>query len=285
MNFKEIGEGRILFQFFHRLDHKRVVEGGPWSIGSHPLIIHQMRVGEVPHSVPLNKILFWVQIYNLPMGCFSEKVGRMLGDFIGTFVEYVVSNKGVAWKPFMRIRMELDVNLPLKRGKKIRTGMGSSSTVTFKYERLQLFCFICGKLGHTESGCEVLFESDEGNIRKDWGPFLKAPERRAQFSGGDRWLRGENDEKFYPVEKSSENPTTGGGAVNIDDGGNIVDQVNEIVTVKDIFLGQLSINRDNRDMDNILKGTLIRNPCFEFISIDETEGSDDCTLTDIRKRK
>lgn len=37
---KDIGDSRLLIQFSHRLDHKRVVDGGPWSIGSHQLIIH-----------------------------------------------------------------------------------------------------------------------------------------------------------------------------------------------------------------------------------------------------
>lgn len=152
---KEIGEQRILIQFFHKMDLKRVVEGGLWSIGNHPLIIHQMKIGKITHNVPLNKILFWVQIYNLPMGSFIESVGRALGNFIGIFLEYDASNRGDAWKPFMRIRVEVDVNTPLKRGKKIWMSTGASSMVNFKYERLQLFCFICGKLGHTESACDI----------------------------------------------------------------------------------------------------------------------------------
>ncbi|KAL8496773.1 hypothetical protein ACS0TY_020448 [Phlomoides rotata] len=62
---------------------KRVVEGGPWTIGNHLLILHQLQIGEVPHQVPLNHLAFWVQIYDLPMWSFSEGVGRSLGNFIG----------------------------------------------------------------------------------------------------------------------------------------------------------------------------------------------------------
>lgn len=52
---------------------------------------------------------------------------------------------------YMRIRVELDTDQPLKKGKKIMLGTGEAKVVNFKYERLQIFCFICGKLGHTES--------------------------------------------------------------------------------------------------------------------------------------
>ncbi|KAL8551821.1 hypothetical protein ACS0TY_000757 [Phlomoides rotata] len=39
--FKNIGNGRMLVQFFHRLDINRVMDGGPWSFDNHPLLIHR----------------------------------------------------------------------------------------------------------------------------------------------------------------------------------------------------------------------------------------------------
>lgn len=147
-----------------------------------------------PSSSSPEQDLFWVQIYNIPVGLFSEDIGRTLGNFIGNFMEYDSSNKGATWKPFMRIWVELDVGIPLKKGKKIRLGSGEPSTVIFKYERLQFFCFICGKLGHTESMCDKLFDSNVSDISKNWGPFLKAPDRRNLPNSGDKWLRD------YPVK-------------------------------------------------------------------------------------
>lgn len=37
---KEIGEHRYLFQFFHRIDVKRVLDGAPWFFGVNPLVLH-----------------------------------------------------------------------------------------------------------------------------------------------------------------------------------------------------------------------------------------------------
>lgn len=78
VSIRDIGNRRILIQFFHILDLKRVVDGGPWNIANHPLLLHRLQVGEVPDQIPLNKIAFWVQVHKLPYGTFSESVGRSL---------------------------------------------------------------------------------------------------------------------------------------------------------------------------------------------------------------
>lgn len=120
-------------------------------------------------------------------------MGRSLGDFIGTFLLYDDSNKGATWKPYMRIKVAINVDQPLRRWKKIKLSNGNSTQVDFKYERLQIFCFICGKLGHSERFCDIPYSAPESEIVKGWGAFLKAPNRRSQPMPGDKWLRSEAD--------------------------------------------------------------------------------------------
>lgn len=110
----------------------------------------------------------------------------LLGNFIGKFLEYDDSNYVAVWRQFMRIRVVVDVDIPLKRCKRIKRPDGSSFVVSFKYEK-----FICGRLGHSESFCGQLFTSHEGEIKKEWGAWLKANDRRSQLSVGGKWLRSE----------------------------------------------------------------------------------------------
>lgn len=98
---------RLLCQFYHAIDVQRVLDGGPWTFGNQPLLVHRLKVGENPLKVSLYKIHFWLSIDNIPMGLFTERIGRMLGNFIGHFLEYDRLN-------FIRFKVELDVTKPLK---------------------------------------------------------------------------------------------------------------------------------------------------------------------------
>lgn len=53
--------------------------------------------------------------------------------------------------------MAVDVRLPLKHSKKVHVGNDTEFVVLFKYDRLSMFCFLCGKLGHSNKFCELLF--------------------------------------------------------------------------------------------------------------------------------
>ena len=61
--------------------------------------------------------------------------------------------------------------------------------VDFKYERLNIFCFICGLLGHTEKNCPSLYEQTTAITAKLYGHWMKAPTQRNLMNSGDRWLR------------------------------------------------------------------------------------------------
>ncbi|KAH1090506.1 hypothetical protein J1N35_017763 [Gossypium stocksii] len=79
---------------------------------------------------------------------------------------------------FMRIRVRLDVSLQLKRKKRIQIGKERTVYARFQYEKLSLFCFICGKLGHGESFCLIRTRIDPSKIIFGWDISLRAVGRR-----------------------------------------------------------------------------------------------------------
>lgn len=188
---REIGDQKFIFQFFHAMDMRRILEGGPWTFDNQYLILHHLKQGEHPIQIPLYLIPFWVQIYELPVGYISEGVGKQIGNFIGTFLEYDVTNNAGFWRQYMRVRVAVDVRYPLKRCKKIRKPGGDWFIAQFKYERLGSFCFVCGRLGHTERFCEILFQSSDDNKKREWGVWLRAPDKRSVNSKNSKWLREE----------------------------------------------------------------------------------------------
>ena len=48
----------------------------------------------------------------------------------------------------MQVRVNMNITLPIKRGKMISVEGGKIVLALFRYERLSDFCYVCGKLDH-----------------------------------------------------------------------------------------------------------------------------------------
>ena len=73
---------------------------------------------------------------------------------------------------FMRVRVDLPINRPLRRGGNIVNPEGEKFWVSFKYERLPAFCFLCGILWHDERHCSR--NSNNSEAHRQYGDWLRA---------------------------------------------------------------------------------------------------------------
>lgn len=137
------------------------------------LILNRIGAGDIPTQVPLYHISIWVQIQDLPLGFMSQVVAQHLGNHIGEFLEYDPKNDQGLWRTYMRIKVRVDVRVPLEKEKKVRKLGGEWRIVKFKYERLGVFCFLCGLLGHVDQYCEKLFTLENDSGDRAWGPELR----------------------------------------------------------------------------------------------------------------
>ncbi|KAG8483444.1 hypothetical protein CXB51_023189 [Gossypium anomalum] len=137
--------------FFHRIDIDRVVKGAHWTFNNHLLVFHSLGDIEEPLLVPLVHSYFWVQVHDLPSKLYFKTVTKQLGNFIRVFEEYDLKQVTRGFKHFMRIRVRFDIKFPLKRRKIIQLSPQNHIYVRFQYEKLTLFCFLCGCLGHIKS--------------------------------------------------------------------------------------------------------------------------------------
>ena len=76
---------------------------------------------------------------------------------------------------FMRVRVVIDVSLPLCRGRLISFDEGDEVWVSFKYERLPNICYWCGCLNHSDKDCDRWTESDGSHKDEDkeYGPWIQ----------------------------------------------------------------------------------------------------------------
>ncbi|CAH9059444.1 unnamed protein product [Cuscuta epithymum] len=88
----------------------------------------------------------------------------------------------------MRIRVCLDVEKSLKVGTTLRKGQGEGHWVDFKYEKLPIFCFSCGIIGHVGRFCPLVYENIYVDTNQQYGVSLRAGGGGKACWGGDKWL-------------------------------------------------------------------------------------------------
>ncbi|XP_045788287.1 uncharacterized protein LOC123883507 [Trifolium pratense] len=191
VKIKEAKKGLFLFQFSHELDMEEVLQGGPWNFDNHMLIMERVQIGVQIENIPLYHVDFWVQVHNLPVGLMVEKVGQKLANYIGLFVEYDKNNNSSFWRQYMRLRVRVDVRQPLKKDTRVKNKGGEWCNVNFKYEKLGVFCFVCGILGHAENKCKVRFAMENDDGIREWSNELRAEPRRRGGRPTSRWLKEE----------------------------------------------------------------------------------------------
>lgn len=188
---KELDTNLYLFQFYHELDVKRVMEGCPCSFNKRALVMARLKEGENPRLVDLSTMELWVQIHDLKIGFMSEKVLKGIGSFIGQFISSCPNNFTGVWREYMRVRVSINLNSPLKRRMKIKMAGEEWFWVNFKYENIPTFCFICDVVGHSEKFCSKLFELNDEEVVKPYGAFMRAPFRGHVKPIGAKWLKTE----------------------------------------------------------------------------------------------
>ncbi|XP_062104231.1 uncharacterized protein At4g02000-like [Humulus lupulus] len=186
---KELDNNRFLFQFYHELDIKRVVEGSPWYFNRKALIISRMTQEGNPRCIALDTLDLWIQVHDLPIGFMTTTVLKAIGNYIGVFVDACPKNFMGIWRDYMRIRVRLELTKPLKRKMRIRQSATEWVWVNFKYENIPTFCFVCGLLGHSERFCPRRFDTPEEEIVQPYGDWMRTPLRRPTKLIGAQWLR------------------------------------------------------------------------------------------------
>uniref|UniRef100_A0A803MW53 CCHC-type domain-containing protein n=1 Tax=Chenopodium quinoa TaxID=63459 RepID=A0A803MW53_CHEQI len=183
----------FVFQFFNIDDRKKVLEGRPWVFDNQILLLKEMCATEQPSEVSFDACPFWIRLLDVPFGMRSSRVAHEIGNCIGECID-VDESDPLCWDEFMRVKVMVNINKPLRRGMKIAVEDGCAKWIGFKYERLGDFCYYCGRIGHTDKDCEQKDGgSDVSLIVFQYGPFLTASPYRSKVSEidrehGRRWL-------------------------------------------------------------------------------------------------
>lgn len=140
VTFKEVLDNAWLFQFEDGDDKRHVMEGRPWSFDRQVLVLNDFDGSVPPALMKFTHSPFWIQMHDMPLLCMNKAMGTRIGKSLGELFEVDVAGDGVGWRWCLRIRVGIDLTKELERGRALNI-TGKSHWVTFKYEKLPMFCF------------------------------------------------------------------------------------------------------------------------------------------------
>ncbi|GAB2238051.1 hypothetical protein Droror1_Dr00015953 [Drosera rotundifolia] len=172
-----VGENVFVIDFSHKGDRGYVLKNGPWSFDGHAIILVEFDGDARVEDIAFDRLPIWIRVFNLPINKMNMRVAIVIGDKVGRFVEADVDDNGRKIGRYLRIRVELDVTKPLRRGVVLKFGdKGIEDWFPFQYERLPDFYYICGRLDHVERDC--LEENPDGK-KTGYDSSLRAPGGRS----------------------------------------------------------------------------------------------------------
>lgn len=204
--FKELQDNCWLFDFSTKDDKRRVLEGRPWSFDRHALVLKAFDGKTAVSQMRFTHSPIWIQVHDMLLLCMNRGVGLKIGASLGEIVDVDVAGDGSGWGRCLRLRVVINLFIPLERGRALEFE-GKSHWVTLKYEKLLMCCFHCGRIVHERQGCPIRKNQrvnvDEGE--KKWGTWIRAdvPKREKYDKGGSNgW--------FNPSEAGSGSGSSGG---------------------------------------------------------------------------
>lgn len=173
--FQDLGDNKFVLRFNHKMDCSLALEGSPWLIDRCAMVLSPLVGGIDPGSVEVNMMQIVVRLHHLPHHIVSDRVVEQIGTSLGVFMERVTGHRD-EMVDFVRIRVKVDVTKALKRGTYLRLRDGSRKWIVFTYERMPMFCFLCGLVGHLEKRCPDRYADNfvDPGPNLPYGDWMKA---------------------------------------------------------------------------------------------------------------
>ncbi|XP_075654803.1 uncharacterized protein At4g02000-like [Castanea sativa] len=150
---RNAGDHKLLFVFDNAEEVEKFMASKPWSFDRHMVVLQKLDSAVPVHDMAFNTVSLWVQVHNIPVTFLSRGVAEDLCDAMGT-VDCNSSDAEVDRGSFFRVRVQVDISLPLCRGQVLSIEDDEEHWVTLKYERLPNICYWCGCLDLSDKDCD-----------------------------------------------------------------------------------------------------------------------------------
>lgn len=155
-SFAALGPNKFLFKFNKQEHIDRIHKQPTWNVNGSLLSLQQWSPKATMGELSTNMSPFWIQIHGLPLANLSLKNAIAIGKGMGQLIKVEdISGANKTFRSYLRILVEINVYEPLKPGFSFRRDEGQPIWISFKYERLDIYCTSCGRIGHKNQSCHA----------------------------------------------------------------------------------------------------------------------------------
>lgn len=164
-------------------DHERIFNLTAWLFDQHVLSIVPFVRNKAWDSYVFSLVPFWMRIYNIPQELMDRKIVMEVEEAVRKVLAIDWRDKGARWVDFIRVRVLVDTAKSLRRVACLVDKEGNEITCVLKFERLPIFCYICGLVGHWTKKYR-LYSQDDNPASYQFGRWMRVQLILAGQEGG-----------------------------------------------------------------------------------------------------
>jgi hypothetical protein len=146
-SFAVLGPNKYLFKLTKPEHLARIQKQVTWNVNGFLIILHKWLPHATLTELHLKSAPFWIQVHGLPLINMTTKTAISIGKALGNLIKVEDSNSDkLTFRSFLMMLVEIDVSNPLKPG--FSFDGGESLWIFLKYERLDIYCTSCGRIGY-----------------------------------------------------------------------------------------------------------------------------------------
>ncbi|KAF4368452.1 hypothetical protein G4B88_028313 [Cannabis sativa] len=210
--YEEEGDNHIVgFSFKTPQDANLVLSKQPWYFNGGLLVLEAWPDTGQWRDYNLNKISCWIKMRGWPLKLFTQRNVRRMGEMAGEIEDFKWQNdRGMFLNGYVRMRIGFPLNKSLFVGRFLPSD-GKRFWIQFRFERLSMLCYGCGRWGHEKKDCDkqVVMEKDEHEqLVPKYGPWLKEDDpipncfvafKQGQVMASDISVEQEESERENPL--------------------------------------------------------------------------------------
>ncbi|KAL3636637.1 hypothetical protein CASFOL_018936 [Castilleja foliolosa] len=120
---------------FDKEDDIHKVLNSTWTYRDQHIVIARWPPDKSLPEITLDKILFWVHIFGIPVCYANLNTAQAIGGMLGTFVKSDINSNTQRWKKSIRVQVEIDINKPLISSMVLYCNSRNRFLTEIRYER------------------------------------------------------------------------------------------------------------------------------------------------------